>query len=390
MAYRGVYLMTADPGTERTVMTALRHERSLALETSVRTLPELLKAMKVAPPAVALVDVDPEPEKALAMLEPVISRFSETRFIVLGQHPRQELLLEAMQAGARHFLGKESIAADLMGVLNRILPATNARRQGTGCVISVVQASGGVGATLLAVNLADELRLLTKSPTLLVDMDLCCGAGSAFLGIEPRHALDLVLADPTRIDPELIKSSAGVHANTLSVIECAPVSTRTHNDRIAMENMPRFLEAAREGYQYTVIDLPRLSLDVATEIAAVSHLVVVPFQATVIGINAAKKLMAALVGHGIASDHILPVINRYKKRGVLVRYEDVCRALGRDKVGLIENDWDAAVESMNFGKPLSQQAPRSGLRKNIAALAEQIHKLHSTNPEGLKPASIEW
>jgi pilus assembly protein CpaE len=382
--------MTADPVTERTVMTALRHERSLALETSVRTLPELLKAMKAAPPAVALVDVDPEPEKALALLEPVISRFNDTRFIVLGQHPKQEHLLEAMQVGARHFLAKESVAGDLIGVLNRILPATNARRQGTGCIISVLQASGGVGATILAVNLADELRLLTKSPTLLVDMDLSCGAASAFLGIEPRNALDLVLADPSRIDPELIKSSAGVHAGTLSVIECGSVTTRTHADRIALENMPRFLEAAREGYQYTVIDLPRLNLDATAEIAASSHLLLIPLQATVIGINAAKKLMTSLISHGIAGDHILPVINRFKKRGVLVRYEDVCRALGRDKVGVLENDWDAAVESMNYGKPLSQQAPRSGLRKNIAALAAEIHKSHSTNPEGLKPGALDW
>lgn len=389
MAQRGVYLMTSDPGTERSVIAALRTERSLSLETSVRSLPELLRALKTGAPTVALVDVDPEPERTLALLEPVISKFGETRFVALGQQPRQELLLEAMQVGARHFLGKEAIASDLIGVLNRILPAGAGKKSGTGCVVTVLQASGGAGATLLAVNLANELRLLSKSPTLLVDMDLYCGAAAAYLGIEPQYSLDVVLADAARLDAELIKSSAALHSETLSVIESASVSTRHGNQSIKFSNMPRFLEAAKDGFQFTVIDLPRLPLEVTTDLVSHSHLTLVPFQATVVGVNCAKKLITALVSHGCQPETIVPVINRFKKRGVLVRYEDVCRALGRESVGRVENDWEVAVESMNYGKPLSQHAPRSTLRKNIATLAEQIHKAH-TSPEGLKPAKITW
>ncbi|HYE62912.1 MAG TPA: hypothetical protein VD997_13025 [Phycisphaerales bacterium] len=389
MAQRGVYLMTADPGTERSVIAALRAERSLSLETSVRSLPELLRALKTGAPTVALVDVDPEPERTLSLLEPLISKFSDTRFVALGQHPRQELLLEAMQVGARHFLGKEAIASDLIGVLNRVLPVAALKKAGTGCAVTVLQASGGAGATLLAVNLADELRLLTKSSTLLVDLDMYCGAAAAYLGIEPQYSLDVVLADASRMDAELIRSSATLHSGTLSVIESASVSTRSHGQRIAFENMGRFLEAAKEGFQYTVLDLPRLPLEVTSDIVSHSHLTLVPFQATVVGVNCVKKLITALVSHGCMPDTIVPVINRFKKRGALVRYEDVCRALGRESVGRLENDWEAAVESMNFGKPLSQQAPRSALRKGIAALAEQIHKAHSS-PEGLKPSKINW
>jgi pilus assembly protein CpaE len=373
MPSRGVFLMTGDPATERSVLDALRTERGLTVENSVRTLPELIRHMNGSPPPVVLVDVDPQPERTLALLDPIISRFSDTRFVVLGASPRPELLIEAMQVGARHFLAKESISTDLVSVLNRIVPSSALRKGSNGAIISVLSASGGTGATLLAVNLANELCLGSKAAVLLVDMDPCCGAAASYLGVEPSIGLDTLLADPKRLDGELLKSSAAVYSDTLHII-ASPSAALRSGVHIPYQNLRTFLDAAKDEFGFTLVDAPRLPLDITSEVGVASHLTLLPFQQTVVGIKHARKLLDSLVGHGVPSDTIVPVISRYRKRGVLVRYEDACRALGRPSLGMIENDWEGAAESTNFGAPLSKHAPRSGLRKSIAAVAAQLQK----------------
>ena len=384
MAARGVFLMTSDAETERQVWDALRLERDLPVEAACKSLPDLVRELNAGPAPAVIVDLGAQPERMLALLDPIISRFAETRFVVMASRPRQELLLEAMQVGARHVVAKESIGSDLAAVLHRIIPNGAMRRGGHGFIATILSASGGVGATTLAVNLANELRLAALSTTLLVDMDSYCGAAAAYLGLQPSYGLDAVLANPDRIDGDLIRSSSAIHAETLYVLESPSAATRarhaahTVGRELPYEHLPKFLAACKDSFPYTVIDAPRLSLEVTTELAGSSSLTLIPFQATVSGIRAARELMSALVGQGCSGELLTPVLTRYRKRGNMISYEEACKALGRPAIGKVENDYPTAVESLNFGKPLSQSAPRSGLRKAIAASATQVHQAHTS------------
>jgi pilus assembly protein CpaE len=335
------------------------------------------------------VDLGEQPERMLSLLDPIISRFGDTRFVVVTDKPRPELLLEAMQVGVRHCVVKASISADLAGVLHRLIPNGTARggRGGHGFVTTVLSASGGVGATLLAVNLANELRLASLAPTLLVDMDNYCGAAAGYLGLQPSYGLDAVLADPDRIDGDLIKSAAAIHTENLYVLESPSAATRARHRQTAApagqgepryQHLNRFLGACKSAFPYTVIDAPRLPLDVITELAAASNLTLIPFQATVVGIRAVRELIGALVGQGCSGELLTPVLMRHRKRGAMISYEEACKALSRGSLGRIENDYTPAVESINYGKPLSQTAPRSVVRKAVAELANQVHQAHTS------------
>jgi pilus assembly protein CpaE len=386
---RGVFLMTGDSQTEKQVGQSLLvgGEHGLSIEITCRSLHDLVRELNNGAPAAVLVDIDNAqaggPERMLGLLDPVISRFAETRFVVLASKPRQDLLLEAMQVGARHFVAKESISADLVGILNRIIPSAGMRRGGHGFIAAVLSASGGTGATVLAVNLANELRQQSRGPTLLVDMDCFSGAAAGYLGLSPSYSMDVVLSDPERIDGDLIKSSSAIHEQNLYVLESPKVATKPHAPVVPYENLGRFIAACKDSFPYTVFDAPRLPLDVAAELASNSNLTLIPFELTVAGIRAARELMSALVGQGCSGELLTPVIARYKKpgvikSGVMISYEEACKALGRPSLGKIENDFAAAVESINFGKPLSQAAPRSVLRKAMTGLAMQVHQAHAS------------
>src|SRR5262249_10425011 len=155
---------------------------------------------------------DQEPHSTLSAVEPLARRFSDTRFIVLSTAMQNDLLLEAMKIGARHFLLKDSIVADLHGVIKRLCP--DATPAACGQAITVLAAGGGCGATTIAVNLAAELHLKTLAesgearPSLLMDLDAQYGAVAAYLGVEAEYGIFDLLGRSGSIDSQLIQSTA--------------------------------------------------------------------------------------------------------------------------------------------------------------------------------------
>jgi len=75
-------------------------------------------------------------------------------------------MLEAMQAGARHFMNKKSFGSELDNILERLLVDDVKVTSDLGQIVTVFSASGGCGATTVCLNLANELRLESMQPVL--------------------------------------------------------------------------------------------------------------------------------------------------------------------------------------------------------------------------------
>ncbi len=138
------------------------------------------------------------------------------------------------------------------------------------------------------------------------------------------------------------------------------------------ENYARAVEACRQVYGYTVLDAPRLPRTVAIELAKISDIIVVVFQLTVKDVNTTRSIVSSLIDAGISRERILPLANRVRKRGPLVRLEDTKRALGLSSCRTIRSDWRKAMKSVNRAKPLADVVKRSGLRRDIRELAVNV------------------
>src|ERR1035437_3616809 len=125
--------------------------------------------------------------RAVSHLEPIVKRFPDTRFVLLAAELQPALLLEAMQVGARHFMLKRAISADLSNALHRLCPSSNADHGGR--VITILSAGGGCGATTVAVNLANELQLHTSESALIVDLDCAYATVPSYLGLQGKFGL---------------------------------------------------------------------------------------------------------------------------------------------------------------------------------------------------------
>jgi pilus assembly protein CpaE len=301
--------------------------------------------------------------------------FPETVVLVVCSNLTNKLILQAMQVGARHFFEKKNLASELSEALRTLIP--DVRKRATwrrSAVVVVFSAGGGCGATTVAVNLSNELKLLTSEQVLTIDLDAYYGNVSTYLGIKSQYGIADVLTPRKKvIDEHLIKSSAYAYKENFHVLT-SPVNSESPVTRLLQyENLPRALEACRQVYEYTVIDAPRLPRTTITELSSLSDIVLVVFQLTVKDVSSARSIVSLLTESGIAHERIIPLANRVKSRGQLVRFVDSKKALGISSCQAIRSDWGKAIKSLNRGQPLAQVVRRSGLRRDFRRLAAKVH-----------------
>jgi len=378
-SHRGVWVVTSDPATAEAVSAALRTDTRLTTEGVCPTLAELVTRLESTSAPAVLVDIDPHPRQTLAALEPIITRFQGTRFLVLSQSMQSELVLEAMQIGSRHFLTKPSIASQLGGVLHRLIPNGSIASDRQGLGVTLLSASGGCGLTTLAVNLAQELQLLSSESVLLVDLDAVHGGAATYLGLEGQFGLADVLAYNGPIDAQLVLSTAATYSERFHVL-LSPASTHPSEPApLSFTPLRQALVACKQAYPLCVFDAPRVPLDVAAQLVMASQLTLLVLQQTVRDVRSARALLGALSARGVPAGQVLPLINRYQRHGHVLTFAEAQQALGADSVARVSNDFKSAMRSGNYGKPLAEVAPRSVVRKDLMKLARQVVESRSVN-----------
>ena len=322
-----------------------------------------------------IVDIDPNPTGILCELEAMINANPQLCTIVVSENITQELILSAMQAGARHFLQKGSVHKELSGVMGRLLTHSGAKRK-TGSIVTVFSASGGCGATTVALNVANELRIKASKPVLVIDLDRCYGAASAYLDIKSEYGIDDVLTYEGKIDKHLIQSSSSSYKDDFHVLLSSAGTAKKASHDINPECLSTVLQACRQGYAHTVIDAPRMDEQTVKVLTELSDFTIVVFQLTLKDLKFARSIISMFKALGLSEDKIIPLANRFKKRGPLIGIDDGKRALGTDNVYSIRSDWRNAINCLNNGKTLAEAAPHSGIRKDFQKLINEI-QLHS-------------
>ena len=368
-----ILLITRDDNTVKAVKSTLSHSEDIVLAGISKEVSELRTHLSKTNVQAVVVDIDLDSSRVLYDLGEILSSYAEIYVIVICSSFHKEFVLQAMQAGARNFLEKQHIESGLSDVLQKLVHSHQRKKTGSSSsIISIFSAGGGCGATMVSVNLASELRLLSSKPVLAIDLDRYYGTVSAYLGIKSQFGIADVLSHKSRIDRHLIQSSAYSYMDNFHVL-ASPASIESPKvTSLKYENLNSVLEACRLVYRYTVIDAPRIDEPIVTNLAGLSDVILVVFQLTVKDVNFARSMVSKLTKSGIAHNKIIPVANRVKKRGPLVRLEDSKKVIGLSSCQSIRSDWRKAMKSVNHGQPLAQVARVSGIRNDFRKLAAHI------------------
>jgi pilus assembly protein CpaE len=259
---------------------------------------------------------------------------------------------------------------------------------GGGAVYTILSAGGGCGSTTLAVNLANELQLAQKAPegrALVVDLDTVYGAVGSYLGVEGEYGILDLLARNGPLDGHLVETSTVAYGDRRLHALVSTASAHV-GDPVVYDpsRLASAVAACASGYPATVIDAPRVGLAAAAELMRESDVTLLLMQLTVKDIRAARRMIGSLAPAGTnvgttTRGSIFPVVSRYSRRGAMITFDEAKRALGGFELGVLPNDFPAAAQSLNLGKPLAQCAPKSELRREIQQLAAKLTAAHARN-----------
>ncbi|MCC6681599.1 MAG: hypothetical protein IT445_11915 [Phycisphaeraceae bacterium] len=317
------------------------------------------------------VDIDPDPLSILRNLEPIVNQHASLRFIVISSHFSNDLVIEAMGIGVRHFLPRKQLAQELPNVVERLLNQTRTSVNRGGSMVTVLSAGGGCGATTIAVNLARELAGEAQ-PSLVMDFDAYYGAVATCLGLRGDYSLADLLHYKGNLDAQLVSTTAMEYDKNLHAL-LHPVSVdAAGSSTLDLTRLETALTACRQTYRWTVADAPRAEAGLMVQLARQSRVVLIVAQMTVKELRRARAMYQRLVDEGINGDGIWYLINRHKSKHGAVSLDEARKALPGGHIHFVRNDFASVMHSMDMGQPLVELAPRSKARRDITALAEAV------------------
>jgi len=241
-----------------------------------------------------------------------------------------------------------------------------------GAVIGIFSAKGGVGKTLLATNLAAAFALGHRTRTALIDLNPGTGTADLLLDLEPERSW----ADLLNVIDELT-----AHHLELAVTEYKPgldllasPSIVVWNQSLNKKELIYLLDAFRKEYELVLLDIPAGVSDLAQAALDLVDLRLILLTPDAPALQLTTRYLESLSDNGSLTGL---VINQHAQ-GAAVTPTMIKNLLGRDLVGVLPIDPQAAWANISYGEPCVLQKS-SKLGQAIRKLSAQLLKMINSN-----------
>ena len=226
----------------------------------------------------------------------------------------------------------------------------------------------GCGATTIAINLAYEIATEFDLSCMLVDL-APGGMVATCLDVDARHTTADLLCNMEMVDVQLVEKTLSRITDRLRILpapfrEAEPLTTRPGE-------VARLIEYAKQLADVVVLDLPVNNYDCHFETFAAADQVVLVAEQAVPSLRALTYVREKLdQDEGFRRQTL--VINRYNpaKEGFTVSH--LQRLLRTPQLMTVANDYLAVSASLNEGRPLREQAPKSAVLADLNKLASLL------------------
>ena len=324
-------------------------------------------------PDIGVISLDSDPEKAVALIGRLSEEASETTILVASESTDGQLILKTMRAGAKEFLTLPLEQDDLDQTLRRISQQKFGSSEGgsTSCeVIAITGATGGVGSTSTAVNLACVLAAEQPNSVALLDLDLGLGDADVFLDSIPDYTLADVVQNVSRLDIQLLKRSLTKHSSGLYLLP-RPVELQ---DSLAIteDSIRKVIGLMKASFSHLIIDLSKAYSAIDMAAMECSSTVLLVTQLDLPCLRNVVRLMMSFEEIDDLSKRVEIVVNRAGLDSGQISLKKAKETLGRDVFALLPNDYRTMVEVRNNGVPLIVQAPNAAITQSIRELAAKL------------------
>jgi pilus assembly protein CpaE len=324
-------------------------------------------------PDIGVVVLDTNPEKAVTLIAHLRTSSPECSILAVSSSADGELILKSIRSGAKEFLTLPVRVEDLVAALDRISNAHLGigETRSRGCTaIAIAGATGGVGATSLAVNVGCILASREENSAALIDLDLALGDADVFLDTIPDYTIVDVAQNIARLDFSLLKRSLTKHSSGLYLLP-RPVQLQD-TALITADDMQRVFGLLKATFSHLIIDLSKsyTALDMVA-LQAANHVLLIT-QLDLPCLRNVVRLLMSLNEIEQVRDKVRIVVNRVGLDAGQISLKKAQETIGREIFWQLPNDYRVMVEVRNNGVPLIEQAPRAAITQSILSLTDTL------------------
>jgi pilus assembly protein CpaE len=287
------------------------------------------------------------------------------------------------RAGASQIVGLPLVAEDFRQALH-CLSVKYDKVPAKSTVVAVTGATGGTGATSLAINLAYEMANVHQQETILAEMNLTMGAVSSYLEVEPRYTLGDLFQQLDRMDAYLIRSVLTPVTERLHLLP-GP-QTLTDQIPVAKNDLSRLLSLCQRLAEVVVLDVPCNYHEIQFSALGQSEKVILLGEQTIPSIRS-LKLIKEVLPLQVVQDGLFVVINRYNANRQGFTLPELAKLLNVSRIYPLADDPTGLHQAGVQGKPLRQVAPQSPYLTNLAQLIPLLFGVPDAVTEKAKKGS---
>jgi pilus assembly protein CpaE len=330
----------------------------------------LASAVTQFPVDVVLVNLDPNPEATLPLIADIASNHKNLIFFAVSESTDGPLILKAMRLGVKEFFPLPLERASVGEAIQK-LSAGRAETKPSGKLVTVVGASGGVGATTIAANLAAELAGLANGKVTAVDLDYRFGQVATLLDITPTYTLADLCGSPEALEPSVIGRALTQHACGVRVL--ARPNNFAEADLITGASCMGVVSNLLEMNDYVVTDGPTRFDVGATSVLSLSDVNLLVVHLIVPSVRSALRILENMRSNGFNLDRTKLICNRVGREEGHLTPENVGETLGLGVFATIPHDWQTVSAAANLGEPLLSLGPKTKVRLAIQEIAQRLH-----------------
>ncbi len=256
------------------------------------------------------------------------------------------------------------------------LPAVWGGQATLGKVIAVAKSRGGVGSSLVAANMANELQCKegffkkkAANEVAVVDLDFQFGSIAALMDVEEsdamwRMAMEESIPDSAFLEQAMTKAPCGVDV-LAAPSRYGPLSA------IKEEQISAILDSLKRTHDYVVVDLPRALVEWITPVLAQADRLYLVTDVAVPSVRSARKLMDFYQAENPAIDIQLVASLEKKPLFPAAHHRAAAKLLEQDFAYWVPKDDRTVRESVDRGIPLQDVSNRAPATRAIKKLADE-------------------
>ncbi|MCZ7531199.1 MAG: AAA family ATPase [Acidimicrobiia bacterium] len=378
-----VAIVDPDPGARMRLSVQLSGASPSATFDAVEAMAEALSDHR---PTVVVFGPGLDDAGALHHVQWLARTRPNTGVVLAVDELTTDVLQSALRSGVRDVvaLADDAQLAEAVARVGDVLVAEAARAPAGdaarphGKLIASFSTKGGVGKSVIAVNLAADLARRTSGNVFCVDADLQFGDVAVMLRVPPKHSVIDAAASVTTADEGLMESLSVVHEPSGLRVLAAPIEPSAA-DQIRPAEMIQILTLLQQMSDYVVVDLPPQFDDVVLATIEAADEVLLVASMDIPSIKNLKVGMQTLDLLSLAGPKLKLVLNRANAK-VRLDVKEIERALDLEVKFPVPSDI-AVPQAVNRGIPVIFDSPKSGAAQALVQIGDYY-------AEGAEPRAV--